>query len=100
MLDLKIGWFWASTAVAAHSAIAQRIEEIRIMVPSTVAKSAREIAGLCADCRHSRVVRSERSTFFLCERSLSDRRYPKYPPLPVVACPGYEPREPNDKLTK
>jgi hypothetical protein len=70
------------------------------MVPSTVAKSAREIAGLCADCRHSRVVRSDRSTFYLGERSLTDPRYPKYPPLPVVACPGYEPRDPDGKLTK
>ena len=42
----------------------------------------------------------DRSTFYLCERSLTDPRYSKYPPLPVLACPGYEPREPDDKLSK
>ena len=35
--------------------------------------------------------KSERSTFYLCERSLTDPEYRKYPPLPVLRCPGYEP---------
>jgi hypothetical protein len=30
------------------------------------------------------------STFHLCERSKTDGRYPKYPPLPVLACRGWE----------
>lgn len=42
--------------------------------------------------------------FYLCERSLTDPRYPKYPPLPVLSCPGYEPRgagpDPDDKLSE
>ncbi|HXW03965.1 MAG TPA: hypothetical protein VD833_01930 [Vicinamibacterales bacterium] len=56
----------------------------------------RQVApGLCGDCAHARVVRSSReSTFYLCLRSVSDIRYPKYPQLPVLTCPGFEPREP------
>ncbi len=48
-------------------------------------------AGLCASCTHARTVTSARgSTFVLCGRSQSDAGYPKYPPLPVVRCAGYE----------
>ena len=47
--------------------------------------------GLCSVCRHARRIESGRgSTFWLCERSFVDPRYPKYPPLPVRACAGYE----------
>ena len=49
-------------------------------------------AGLCADCRHARRVRSARGALFLlCERARSDPRYARYPPLPVLQCPGHEP---------
>jgi hypothetical protein len=48
--------------------------------------------GLCAACRHHRWIESARgSRFLLCERSRSDQRFPRYPPLPVVRCAGYEP---------
>jgi len=48
-------------------------------------------AGLCGDCRHSRRVRSAHgSVFFLCQLSLTDPRFPKYPRLPVLSCDGYE----------
>lgn len=51
-------------------------------------------AGLCNTCAHQRVVVSARgSAFSLCRRSATDERFPKYPPLPVVACGGYEPRD-------
>jgi len=51
-------------------------------------------AGLCASCRHQRVVRTTRgSSYSLCERSREDDRYPRYPRLPVVECPGHEPPE-------
>lgn len=64
--------------------------------------------GLCADCACSRVVTSGRSTFYLCERALTDPRFSKYPLLPVLSCRGFEPRgtpgpaanpEADDKLT-
>ena len=51
-------------------------------------------AGLCADCRHVRRVDSPHgSRFYLCERSFSDARFVRYPRLPVLHCPGYEPHE-------
>jgi hypothetical protein len=63
--------------------------------------------GLCADCAFSKVIDTGRSTFHLCVRGLTDPRYSKYPPLPVMACPGYQRLEsgppagsdPGDKLT-
>lgn len=52
--------------------------------------------GLCASCRHARRVESERgSVFWLCERSRTEANYPKYPPLPVLRCLGYE-KKPAD----
>jgi hypothetical protein len=48
-------------------------------------------AGLCSDCCHVRVVRSGRgSVFLLCQRAASDPAFPRYPALPVRACPGHE----------
>jgi hypothetical protein len=50
-------------------------------------------AGLCDDCVHQRIVRNTRgSVFSLCERSRDDPAYPRYPRLPVLECPGHEPR--------
>ena len=49
--------------------------------------------GLCATCRHARRVATPRSTFWMCELSRTDPHFEKYPRLPVLACPGYEPVE-------
>jgi hypothetical protein len=50
--------------------------------------------GLCDSCEHQQLVRNTRgSTFSLCKRSRQDPAYPRYPPLPVVECAGYERRE-------
>lgn len=46
--------------------------------------------GLCGSCVHTRRVETGRSTFYLCERALTDPSYRKYPPLPVLACRGYD----------
>jgi hypothetical protein len=55
-------------------------------------------AGLCDTCVHQRVVRTTRgSSFSLCERSRTQPEYPRYPRLPVVACPGYEPRREGEE---
>jgi hypothetical protein len=49
--------------------------------------------GLCLTCRHGRQVSSSRdSTFWLCELSIVDARFLKYPRLPVTSCTGYAPR--------
>jgi len=48
--------------------------------------------GLCAACRRVKKIRSDRgSVFYYCRQSETDPAYPKYPRLPVLACPGYEP---------
>jgi hypothetical protein len=49
--------------------------------------------GLCSTCEHARNVTSDRgSTFLLCQLSLSDKQFPKYPRLPVLSCAGYRKR--------
>ena len=51
-----------------------------------------DAVGLCRSCRWMRSVMNRRgSTFFRCARADTDARYPRYPALPVLECPGYEP---------
>jgi hypothetical protein len=53
--------------------------------------------GLCPECRNVRVIRSDRgSIFYQCLLAAVDPRFPKYPPLPVLTCPGYAKREVSD----
>ena len=50
---------------------------------------SREV-GLCVTCTFVRRVENRRgSVFYLCDRSREDARFPKYPPLPVLTCPGF-----------
>ena len=56
--------------------------------------------GLCAECVHAKKILSDRgSVFYFCWRSESDPRFVKYPRLPVLECPGFEPTdfEPSPK---
>lgn len=46
--------------------------------------------GLCATCKHHRVVKGAQSDFWMCRRSALDARFPRYPRLPVLSCVGYE----------
>jgi hypothetical protein len=49
--------------------------------------------GLCENCRHARRIESDRgSIFFMCELSLEDSQFAKYPRLPVLVCSGYRPK--------
>jgi len=53
--------------------------------------SESEGVGLCISCQHLRLVHTDRgSVFYQCQRSMTDPRYPKYPRLPVLHCPGHE----------
>jgi hypothetical protein len=62
-----------------------------VIVPNEDQNRERECAGLCADCRFMRRIKSDRgSTFYFCERSENDPRFPKYPRLPVLQCAGFE----------
>jgi hypothetical protein len=57
-------------------------------------------AGLCDTCAHQQLVRNSRgSAFSLCLRSRTDPAFPKYPRLPVRACPGHEPRGQREDLS-
>ena len=48
-------------------------------------------AGLCTSCRRARALTSASGgVFYQCLRAESDPRYPKWPRLPVLSCPGYE----------
>jgi hypothetical protein len=50
-------------------------------------------AGLCGDCRNARPIETRRgSRFVLCDLSRTDPRFPRYPPLPVLRCAGFEAR--------
>ena len=61
-------------------------------------KDEKKTIGLCASCRHVRRVESSRgSTYYLCGLAAADPRFVKYPALPVLSCPGYEPEAPAEK---
>lgn len=48
--------------------------------------------GLCSACAHARVQKSAKgSVFWRCSRAADESAYLPYPPLPVRACPGFEP---------
>ncbi len=46
--------------------------------------------GLCATCVHCAVVEGGKGKqYYLCGLSKTDKSFPKYPPLPVLACDGF-----------
>ena len=54
--------------------------------------------GLCCRCLHMREIHSDRgSTFYMCQLSATDPRFPKYPRLPVLQCLGYQASNPDSK---
>ena len=62
-----------------------------VIVPKEKRDQERSYAGLCADCRYARRMKSDRdSTFYFCQRSAVDPGFPKYPRLPVLQCSGFE----------
>ena len=46
--------------------------------------------SLCETCKNTREAHTARSRFLLCELSVTNAAYPKYPPQPVVRCDGYQ----------
>ena len=56
--------------------------------------------GLCANCEHMRVVRSDKgSEFYRCGLSDTDARFPKYPRIPVRECAGWKEKETTEART-
>ncbi len=50
--------------------------------------------GLCETCTWVRIATNRReSVFYRCLRAESDPRFVRYPPLPVLQCPGYDRRD-------
>jgi hypothetical protein len=48
--------------------------------------------GLCGECRHARALTSSGgATYYQCLRAEADPRYSKWPRLPILQCPGFEP---------
>ena len=46
--------------------------------------------GLCARCEHVQVIENRRgSHFYRCRLADVDPAFLRYPPLPVIACPGF-----------
>jgi hypothetical protein len=45
--------------------------------------------GLCAACVHGRIVSGARSSFLRCGLADVDKRFPRYPSLPVLECSGF-----------
>jgi hypothetical protein len=59
--------------------------------------------SLCDTCKNMREVNTTRSRFLLCELSVTNASYPKYPRQPVMWCGGYQQRalaseHPHDRL--
>ncbi len=47
--------------------------------------------SLCQSCDHARtIVSGKGARFLLCELSLTDSRFAKYPPQPIVRCAGFD----------
>ena len=49
--------------------------------------------SLCESCQNMREVRTARSRFLLCELSVANDDYPKYPPQPILRCGGFKPKD-------
>lgn len=48
--------------------------------------------GLCGDCRHALLNQTRRGPVYLrCGLASTDEAFPRYPRLPVLRCPGYQP---------
>lgn len=58
------------------------------------------IPSLCEYCRHLKeVVSGKGSRFLLCQKSVSDDRFVRYPPQPVVECIGFQRRQDSEGST-
>ncbi len=84
---------WAARDTGGRSCygVSRSLRYSACMANASNSWKSEESSGLCADCVHSRCVESSRgSVFLLCGLSRSDPRFAKYPPLPVLSCPGYQ----------
>jgi hypothetical protein len=70
--------------------------DCRLTAMDSNAETERSRVGLCTGCRFAALQRSARgSRFWRCRRADGDPAYRRYPPLPVMRCPGFEPGGPG-----
>jgi hypothetical protein len=71
-----------------HGGLAHGLQDIASFFFDLMTEPA---VGLCATCRWVRIVTNRRgSEFYRCLRADTDPRFVRYPPLPVLSCPGYD----------
>jgi len=52
-------------------------------------------AGLCDRCQNVQIIQNRRgSRFYRCRLADVDPAFVRYPPLPVLFCPGFAPIDP------
>ena len=88
-----LGARWPETVNEKWYAVVEGVNDHRL---TALAEDLAELrrAGLCASCTHASVITSSRgSRFYLCQMSLTDPAFPRYPQLPVLACRGYLPQK-------
>lgn len=57
--------------------------------------------GQCTFCRYRKTIASARgSQFVLCQLANSDKKFAKYPRLPVTGCSGFVALEQLEKVLK
>lgn len=62
--------------------------------------SAAPDPGLCASCKHSKVITNRRgSAFYYCQLSETKPEFRKYPVLPVRTCSGFTPSAIRSQLS-
>lgn len=56
------------------------------------------IPSLCESCHHMKeVVSGKGSRFLLCQKSVTDKHFAKYPVQPVIRCAGFEQKKFEEK---
>jgi len=98
LIPMETGRQLSSLYRASEFRVPELENAYSVVVGNELDQSRKARIGLCADCRFMRQMESDRgSTFFFCQRSASDARFPKYPRLPVLQCAGYEPLSADDR---
>jgi hypothetical protein len=81
----KIGWVDLSQPIIVKAG------EAFIAIPESTARVAWP-NSLCETCQHMReIITPKSSRFLLCQLSVTDARYAKYPRQPVLRCEGHTP---------
>ena len=68
------------------------LSEADCLCPQCLREKITALVGLCASCRHAQTLKTKGgSAVFLCGLAAGDKRFSKYPRLPMASCPGHAP---------